>query len=105
MIAEPKNPGPPKAGGLPSHGALSNAAGLPSRAEALALVERARRMRAETLAGMARAALAWIGGAEPDQGATIGCAVRSGSRSSAPSKGVPSSNQLRGAGAPQRVWR
>ena len=41
----------------------------------------------------------------PDQGATIGCALSTESRTSAPQKKLPSSNQDFGAGAPHSVWR
>ena len=50
MTTEPKSSARPRSFGA-----------LPSHAEASAIVERARRLRAETLAGLARAALSRIG--------------------------------------------
>lgn len=49
MTTEPKSSARPRSFGA-----------LPSHAEARAIVERARRLRAETLAGLARAALSRI---------------------------------------------
>jgi hypothetical protein len=57
---------------------LPTTAGLPSHAEALAVAARARRLRAETLAGLARAALSWARHRAGRAGATATASLPAG---------------------------